>query len=49
MHPHLSARDVHCRFFSRFTWGIDLIITRGHLRNEKVRGSGPLSSTHLER
>ena len=45
MHPHMSSHVVPCRFISRFTRGNDLILSRGHLRNEKVRGSNPLSST----
>jgi hypothetical protein len=45
MHPRVSSRVVHYRFISRFMRVIAFIPTRGHLRNEKVRGSSPLSST----
>ena len=45
MHPHVSSCVVEGLFVSRFTRGIDLILSKGHLRNEKVRGSSPLSST----
>jgi hypothetical protein len=45
MHPRVSSRVVHYRFISRFMRVIAFIPNRGHLRNEKVRGSSPLSST----
>jgi hypothetical protein len=47
MHPRVSSRIVPCRFIRRFTRDIDLIPSRGHFRDEKVRGSSPLSSTHV--
>jgi hypothetical protein len=45
MHPRVSSHVVHYRFISSFTRVIDFIPNRRHLRNEKVRGSSPLSST----
>jgi len=39
MHPRVSSRVVHCRLISRFTRGMQLLPSRGHLRNEKVKTS----------
>jgi hypothetical protein len=45
VHPRIASHVVHYWLISRFTRCIDLIVIGGHLRNEKVRGSSPLSST----